>query len=432
MSGNRLGLGAGTALYVGAVVGPGVLVLPALAAATAGPASIAAWALLLALSVPVAATFAALGARHPDGGGTAVFVGRAFGDRAAAVVGWWFYAVVPVGVLSGAMVGGEYVAAALGAGPSTGMGAALVILAAAFGANCVGLSLSGRMQLVVIATLVILLCVAMAVAAPDVSADNFTPFAPHGAASVGSAVALLFYAFAGWEAASHLSAEFAHPRRDLAIATAVAVTVVAVLYLGLSVVTVGVLGGSGDIGTVPLLALVDRGMGALSAPVVAVVAVCLTFGGVNTFVAGAARLGAALARDGHLPRWMASGGAAGQVPRRSLMVQAALVALAAALVITGGVGLEPLMRITSVFLAAVTAVAMAAAVVLLPRGGLLRFAAVVAAVFTTVVLAWSGLLVALPAGVAVLALALRRTPAARARSGTGRPRGHAVETSATR
>jgi hypothetical protein len=36
-----------TALYVGAVLGPGVLLIPALAAEAAGPASIVAWAALL-------------------------------------------------------------------------------------------------------------------------------------------------------------------------------------------------------------------------------------------------------------------------------------------------------------------------------------------------------------------------------------------------
>jgi amino acid efflux transporter len=46
---------SGAALYVGAVLGPGVLLLPALAAEAAGPASILAWVALLALSVYKAA-----------------------------------------------------------------------------------------------------------------------------------------------------------------------------------------------------------------------------------------------------------------------------------------------------------------------------------------------------------------------------------------
>src|SRR5437763_769403 len=65
---------SGTALYVGAVLGPGVLFLPALAARVAGPASVLAWAALLALSAPLAMTFAALGVRHPEAGGSAASV----------------------------------------------------------------------------------------------------------------------------------------------------------------------------------------------------------------------------------------------------------------------------------------------------------------------------------------------------------------------
>jgi amino acid efflux transporter len=395
-------------LYVGAVVGPGVLALPALAAATAGPASIIAWGLLLALSVPVAATFAALGSRYPDGGGSSVYVAHAFGNNAAAIVGWWFYAVVPIAVLSGAMIGGEYVAAALGAGQPTAMATSLLILAAAFGANSVGLRLSGGMQLVMVAVLTLLLCVVMATSAPYVSASSFTPFAPQGSAAVLSAVALLFYAFAGWEAASHLSGEFARPRRDLAIATVSALCVVTVLYLGLAVVTVGALDDPASVGAVPLLTLAQQGMGQAAVPVVAATAVCLTFGAVNTFVAGAARLGAALGRDGALPSWFARGGAAGEVPRRSLLVQFTVVAACWITVVVTNAGLEPLMRITAVFLAAVTAAAMAAAVVLASGWGPMRMAALVSAVFTGVVMLSSGPLVLLPVGIAAAAFFARR------------------------
>ena len=58
------------------MLGPGVLLLPALAAEAAGPASVLAWAGLLALSVPLAITFAALGVRFPEAGGTAAYATR--------------------------------------------------------------------------------------------------------------------------------------------------------------------------------------------------------------------------------------------------------------------------------------------------------------------------------------------------------------------
>ena len=52
----------GVALTIGAVLGTGVISLPAMAAGIAGPASVVAWAALVVPSAPLALTFAALGA----------------------------------------------------------------------------------------------------------------------------------------------------------------------------------------------------------------------------------------------------------------------------------------------------------------------------------------------------------------------------------
>src|SRR6478609_10195890 len=66
--GGGLTVPQGTALSIGAVLGTGVITLPALAAGIAGPASLVAWLALVLLSVPLALTFAAMGARFPDSG----------------------------------------------------------------------------------------------------------------------------------------------------------------------------------------------------------------------------------------------------------------------------------------------------------------------------------------------------------------------------
>src|ERR687894_2703513 len=95
---------AATALYVGAVLGPGVLLIPSLAAEAAGPASFVAWVALLLLSVPLAITFAALGVRYPEAGGTAAYARAAFGRATGAVTGWWFLAAVLVGAPAVALI----------------------------------------------------------------------------------------------------------------------------------------------------------------------------------------------------------------------------------------------------------------------------------------------------------------------------------------
>lgn len=51
-SGGTLSAVQGTAMYVGAVLGTGVIALPALAAEAAGPASLLAWLALVVLSAP--------------------------------------------------------------------------------------------------------------------------------------------------------------------------------------------------------------------------------------------------------------------------------------------------------------------------------------------------------------------------------------------
>lgn len=82
-----LGVTRGAALYVGALIGPGLLLVPSLATQAAGPATIIAWAGLLVLSLPLAITFAALGVRYPVSGGVSAYVEEGFGPTAAAVTG---------------------------------------------------------------------------------------------------------------------------------------------------------------------------------------------------------------------------------------------------------------------------------------------------------------------------------------------------------
>src|SRR5262249_17358653 len=64
--------------------------------------------------------------------------------------------------------------------------------------------------------------------------------------------------------------------------------------------------------------LLGRGIGPAASATTAAIAMMLTFGTMNAYLAGASRLGAALARDGALPSPLAKGHQPGQTPRRSL------------------------------------------------------------------------------------------------------------------
>ncbi|MCA1982195.1 amino acid permease [Nocardioides nematodiphilus] len=402
-----LGVVTGSVFLLGAILGPGVLALPALAADAAGPASLVAWGALLLGSIPVAATFAALGGEHPDGGGVAHFAGLAFGRRAGAPVGWWFLAAVPIGVVAAALMGGHYIAAVLGGGEATAQAAGLTILAVAFATNAIGLSATGRAQVVTAGALVVVLLLAVTTSAHRVHAAAFAPFAPYGWTGVGRAASVLFFAFAGWEAATHLSADFADPRRGLRRATAVTLVVVSVLYLGLAVTTIGTLGPAAATTPVPLLRLLQGSFGTAGSALTATVAVLLTFGAVSSYLAGAARLGAALGRDHALPRLLVGATQPGREPRHALAFLAVCSTLATVPVLAGVWSLDVLVRATSALLAAVTLTGTLAGVRLLRerRRGL----AVGASVFLTGVLACAGSMLLVPLLVGALALAYART-----------------------
>jgi amino acid efflux transporter len=168
--------------------------------------------------------------------------------------------------------------------------------------NWFGLHISGRVQLVLTGVLATLLLITVVTALPHARWSNLTPFAPHGWTGVGAAAAVLVWGFAGWEAVSSLSPDYRNPRRDVPRATAVAVVVVGVLYLAVAGTSVLVLGPALGDSSAPLADLLAVGVGGPVRAVTAVVAVLLTIGAVNAYLAGASRLGAALARDGALPR----------------------------------------------------------------------------------------------------------------------------------
>src|ERR1700759_3764022 len=97
MAQNNLTTSRGAALYIGAILGPGLLLLPGLAAAEAGPASILAWLALLGLSGLFAAVFTALGRRVPSAGGVVGYVTASLGGPAGRPAGcsWPVWSAAP-------------------------------------------------------------------------------------------------------------------------------------------------------------------------------------------------------------------------------------------------------------------------------------------------------------------------------------------------
>ena len=61
------------ALYIGSVLGSGILIIPGVAAEVSGPASLLAWGLMTIFMLPMALTMGLLSAKYPNVGGVSLF-----------------------------------------------------------------------------------------------------------------------------------------------------------------------------------------------------------------------------------------------------------------------------------------------------------------------------------------------------------------------
>ena len=122
----------------------------------------------------------------------------------------------------------------------------------------------------------------------------------------------------------------------------------------------------------------------------AAAALLLTLGTMNAYYAGAAKLGAALGRDGALPGWLARGSSAGEVPRRSLAVVSGLAVRRAPRRGRARHRPGPLVLLTTGSFVTVYALGTAAALRLLPRGSRAHRSALVALVAVAALLVLTG------------------------------------------
>jgi amino acid efflux transporter len=276
-----------TALYIGALLGPGLLLLPGLAAEQAGPASIIAWVALLGLSAILAAVFTGLGRAVAGAAGAAGYAAAALGRRAAAMTRWWFLAGVIAGAPIVCLIGAGYVTALTGGGPLLRGAVAAGLLLAVLGLAVGGARASAVAQLLLVGLLIAVVATAVGGSAHAARPANWTPFAPHGWLSIGRAASTLMLSFVGWEAVAPLAGRLR--AGQLSRVTGIAFTVTAVLYLGLAVATVSCLGQDANL-SVPLAGLLQLAVGPAGRAIAAAAALILTAGSVNAYLSGAAEM----------------------------------------------------------------------------------------------------------------------------------------------
>ena len=79
----------------------------------------------------------------------------------------------------------------------------------------------------------------IAVGAPAVSSDNWTPFMPNGFEGVRAAAAIIFFAYIGFDAVSTAAEEAKNPQRDVPFGILASLSVCTVLYISVAAVLTG-------------------------------------------------------------------------------------------------------------------------------------------------------------------------------------------------
>lgn len=289
------------ALYASSVLGSGILVLPGLTAQLAGPASILAWMLLAIASLPFAMTFASLSAKRKESVGVYSFAKEGFGKNASIVTGWLIYLWDITGAPAVAVVAASYLGYSFHLSrPEEFLIAAALVLVAVI-VNYLGIVFSNRVQFAAIASVVALLIVTIAVSSFYIRPSNFQPFLPSGFIPVGSAAALIFWSFLGYENVSNVASEFENPERDFRRSVVLSVILISVLYVLVSFVTVGTAAYKSGGSVAPFAAILSHTLGAYAGIATGVLALFIIFSTVNAYTTGMSWVFKATAKDGGFP-----------------------------------------------------------------------------------------------------------------------------------
>jgi amino acid transporter/nucleotide-binding universal stress UspA family protein len=244
-----LGPLAALTIGVGTMIGAGIFVLPGTAVARAGPLAVVAFVLGGGVALLTALSASELGTAMPKSGGAYYYVNHAMGPLFGSVAGWsnWLglafaSAFYMVGFGQYITAVGEYVGRLTGFQPDLAVLAALPIplwqVVALVGAalfvlvNYAGAKETGRLQNVIVVTLVIILAVFTLFGVLEADVDRLRPFVPpeKGVGPLFPVTALVFVSFLGFVQITSVAEEIQDPGRNLPRAVIGSVVLVTAIY----------------------------------------------------------------------------------------------------------------------------------------------------------------------------------------------------------
>ncbi|MEV2238977.1 APC family permease [Micromonospora sp. NPDC049891] len=318
----RLGVPDAVVIGLGSMLGAGIFVVFAPAAAAAGGTGLlVALALAGFIAFCNATSSARLAARYPESGGTYVYGRERLNPFAGFLAGWGFVIGKTASCAAMALTIGAYL------WPGQARLVAVLAVVAVTAVNLRGIGkTAAATRILVLLVLAVLALVAVA-GATSVSIDRIDQ--PGGPTrGVLTAAGLLFFAFAGYARIATLGEEVRDPQRTIPRAVPLALGLVLVIYLILGVVAVGVLGADRLAASAAPLADV---VGAAGLPglewVVRAGATIAVTGVLLSLLAGVGRTTLAMARHRDLPAGLAAVHPRYRVPHRAELAVAAVVIL---------------------------------------------------------------------------------------------------------
>lgn len=310
----------GTALSISAVIGCGILVLPAITAQKAGPASLLVWIIISLLAFPICSVLGKLSKKIPKAGGIASFMENAFGPKAGAITSWILLGSIPIGVPAIALSGAYYLTYIFPLSLTQLVLVAAFMIYFSIYLNIKGIDISSKVSSIVILLIISIILIIIIFSLSNVKLNNFQPMAPHGIKPILAIFPSIFFAFAGFELVIPLAEEFKNPSRDIPISLFLSAFFIALLYNLLSFVTIGTGIYIGENASTPLSSLIALSFGKISGYIVALLTVLITFCSIHASIAGFSRIIYNGARNGEFPKVLAKLHSKYQTPIYTVMV----------------------------------------------------------------------------------------------------------------
>jgi amino acid transporter len=336
----ELGLLDATMINVGTIIGSSIFIVPAsIAAAFSGSfPTILVWIAGGLVSLCGALCVAELGAAMPKAGGQYVYLEHTFGRIWGYLYGWGAAVIINPASIAFVAVG---FATYLGFFVSlSALGVKLVAVASILLLtllNCFGLRVGALTQdvvtLIKIAAVVAL--VGCCLLLPGGSTANFQPLWPREPASAligpfGLAMLLVLGAYDGWIEVTYVGSEFKRPGRDMPLAIVLSTVLVGLLYVGVSVAVLYVLGQAATARSSLVAADAMRVvLGATGGALLTVAVLLSTLGCNHGIVFTAARIPYAMALRGDFFAWAGRLNARHASPNTALIVQGVWASLLA-------------------------------------------------------------------------------------------------------